>query len=94
MSTTDKESFAARLNGRAYQSEITRAEEAEARAAGLVVVFGASDDLIELRGAIEGEVDAYDGGEVAITRAGILSSRCDEGPDCPYFNEDRSPLVR
>lgn len=40
------------LTGREYGSEITEAEEAQAKAAGLVVVFGASDDLVELRGVV------------------------------------------
>lgn len=40
---TPKE-LAATLNGREYSCEITRAEEAQARKHGLVVVYGASDD--------------------------------------------------
>ncbi len=52
--------LAAQLNGREYGSEITKEEEAAAKKAGLVVVYGASDDLVELRGAIEEEVGAYD----------------------------------
>lgn len=46
------------LNGREYTKEITRAEAAQAKADGLVVVFGASDDLMELRGAIYDEYGA------------------------------------
>lgn len=34
-------------------------EEAEAKASGLVVIFGASDDLCELRGAIDDELGSY-----------------------------------
>ena len=40
-----KEELAATLNGREYNHEITKEEEAEARENGLVVIFGASDDL-------------------------------------------------
>ncbi len=47
-----KETLAALLNGREYRDEITAQEEAEAKDAGLVVLFGASDDLAEFRGAI------------------------------------------
>ena len=54
--------FAARLNGREYRSEITKDECAEAKSAGLVVVFGASDDLIEFGGALHGEGGCFDGG--------------------------------
>ena len=38
------------LTGREYGSEMTLAEEAQAKAAGLVVVFCAGDDLVEFRG--------------------------------------------
>ena len=67
--------FATKLNGREYRSEITRAEAAEAKAAGLVVVFGASDDLIEFDGAIEDEVDCYGGGYVLLDAQGLLPDR-------------------
>lgn len=63
--------LAAVLTGREYRDEITREEEAQAKAAGLVVAFGASDDLLELRGAIHDEAGTY-GGEVRIDRAGII----------------------
>lgn len=53
--------FAALLSGREYMHEITEAEEARAKALGLVVIFGASDDLAELRGAIYDEIGAGDG---------------------------------
>lgn len=59
-----KEQLAARLNGRQYGDEITRAEEQLAKENGLVVIFGASDDLCEMRGAINDEFDCYDGGEI------------------------------
>ena len=68
MSTAQE--FAARLNGREYGNEITAAEEAEAKAAGLVVVFGYSDDNTELRGAIRDEVGTYDGTTFRVSRDG------------------------
>ena len=70
--------LAAKLNGCEYGSEIDRATEHAARADGLVVVFGASDDLIEFRGAIHDEAGAYEGGEVAVDSAGILPEFEDE----------------
>jgi hypothetical protein len=42
-----KEELAGKLDGREYGDEITQAEVEQAKDAGLVVVFGASDDLIE-----------------------------------------------
>lgn len=66
MTTMTKESLAALLNGREYRDEITHSEEDAAKAAGLVVVFGGSDDLCELRGAITDERDCYNGGSMKI----------------------------
>ena len=50
-----KEQLAAKLNGREYGREITHEEADEARQSGLLVLFGASDDLVELRGKIDAE---------------------------------------
>lgn len=64
--------LAALLTGREYGSEITRDEEAQAKAAGLVVAFGASDDLLEFRGAIHDEVGCYGGVSAKVDRAGLI----------------------
>lgn len=56
--------LAARLNGREYRGEITPDEKRMAKEAGLVVLFGASDDLAEFSGAVDDEVGCYDGGEL------------------------------
>lgn len=64
--------LAALLNGREYGSEITKSEEAEARAAGLVVVFGYSDYYVEFRGAIDDEIEAYGGTKLRVTPLGLL----------------------
>lgn len=58
--------LAAQLDGREYGEEISNEEEAIAKADGLVVLFGASDDLAEFRGAIHDEAGCYDGGEILI----------------------------
>ena len=52
-----KEELAAKLNGREYLHEMTKEEEREARASGLVVIFGASYDIMELRGAVTDQFD-------------------------------------
>jgi hypothetical protein len=72
-----KEELAARLNGREYGGEITNGEAADAKAAGLVVLFGASDDLAEFRGAVEDEEGCYGGGEILIVDGNIY-----QDPDC------------
>lgn len=71
MSMTATE-LAAKLNGRTYGNEITREEAAEAKAAGLVVVYGASDDLMEFEGAIYDEFDCYEGGIAYVDAKGLL----------------------
>jgi len=67
-----KEQLAAKLNDREYTREITREEEDQAKQAGLVVVFGYSDDNIELRGAIDDEYGAYKGTTIMVDREGIV----------------------
>ena len=47
----NKEELAKLLDGRKYGSELSHEEGLAAEAAGLVVVFGASHDLMEFRGA-------------------------------------------
>lgn len=69
---TTAHEFAARLTGREYGKEITKAEAAEAKAAGLVVVFGYSDDGVCVRGAIDDDADAYNGTTLRVTVSGRL----------------------
>lgn len=76
-----KELLAQVLNGRQTGAEITREEELQAKAAGLVVIFGASDDLMVLSGAIDDEASCYDGGHVLIDAKGALPAREDIDPD-------------
>lgn len=50
---------------------------------GIVVVTGQSDDLVEFDGAIEDEVGAYGGTEIAIMPSGLVLE-CEEACDhCP-----------
>jgi len=78
--------LAQELNGRdrARQAEISEKEQQLAKEKNLVVVFGASDDLMEFRGAIEDEFDCYNGGTAYINKKGLLENECDD-EDCPYF---------
>lgn len=76
-SALTKEALAALLTGREYLSEITKEEEQHAKMAGLVVIFGASDDLMELRGAINDEFNCYAGGTALIDAKGLLPERDD-----------------
>ena len=78
--------FAAILDGREYRCEITPAEEKLAKELGFVVVFGYSDDNAELRGAIDDEIDCYDGGELyhVDLPATIYADWCPEDIDCAW----------
>lgn len=80
---TSKE-LAALLNGREYRKELQGDEGLRAKAAGLVIVYGASDDLMELEGAISDELGAYEGTTAYITPNGLLVNEC-EDEDCPHF---------
>lgn len=80
--------FAALLDGREYGKEITKAEIAQAKSAGLVVVFGYSDDNILMRGAIHDAIGCYDGGTVYLTSAGLLQNDCDND-ECPHFEKEK-----
>jgi len=87
-----KESLAALLNGREYGQEITKSEIADAKAAGLVVMYGYSDDGVHLSGAINDEVGAYDGTTIRMTPHGALEDwdsldRDDEDVAEDYFRK-------
>ena len=51
-----------------YRYELTKEQEKEAKELGLVVVFGASDDLMEFRGALDEEFGCPDGGRAPSRR--------------------------
>lgn len=76
-----REAAAAKFNGREYGAEVTREEESELKAAGLVVVVGASDDIMSFYGAINDEVGAWDGGIALIDGEGLLPARDDVDDD-------------
>ena len=93
-----KEELAALLNGREYRKEITREEEAAAKAAGLLVIFGASDDLTELRGAINDEAGAWDGATHRIDHEGFVPDwesvdHDDEDACAAYFKRKGSGVM-
>jgi len=78
--------FANIINGREYGSEITKQEEAAAKESGIVVVFGYSDDNVELRGAIDDEIYAYGDTKIYLTKDGVLKNECGDNR-CPYFEK-------
>lgn len=74
------------LNGREYMKEITKEEEAQAKAAGLAVAYGYSDDSLELAGAVSEEIEAWEGQTVYFTKDGLLENDCDNNR-CPHFQK-------
>lgn len=78
------------LDGREYGSEITDSEAKAAVESGLVVVFGASDDLIEFRGAINDEFYCYEGGIIHLDKNGVYpkSIESDICEECALFKTE------
>jgi len=74
-----KEELAKILNGRRRGDEITKEEIEIAKESGLVVVYGYSDDNLEFNGAIDDEVDSYDGTKVYINKKLEIKSKPKEG---------------
>ncbi len=77
--------LASLLTGRKYDAEITGVEAHNAAIAGLVVVYGYSDDNVEFNGAIAEEVGCYEGGTILLTKSGVLLTPDCGQDDCPYF---------
>lgn len=75
--------LAQRLDGREYGNVVTRAEQDEIEAAGLVVAYGQSDSLLEFEGAIYNEAGAYGGATVYVKNGALLAPPC----DCESWDE-------
>jgi hypothetical protein len=67
-----KEEMAKRLNNNEYRKETTRQDAADAHESGLVIIYGASDDLTYFEGVVAGEVGAWDGAEHKVTSAKFI----------------------
>lgn len=80
----DIREIAKMLDGREYGSEVTKEEAAAFKKEGIVVVYGASDDLTELKGAI---CDEYGAGDtIYFNELGrIIQNECCDG--CLYFEK-------
>jgi hypothetical protein len=75
------------LNNLEYGEEIRDDILRYAKANKAVIVYGASDDLMEFRGAIEEEVSCFDGFTIHLYTTGILQNECYNN-DCPYFERE------
>jgi hypothetical protein len=82
----DIQTAAKALDGNQYRNEGNKELFAQMKDAGLVAVYGASDDLMEFDGAIHDELGAP--GTAYLNSDGLLVSDCeDEG--CPYFAKEQ-----
>ena len=84
---TTKERVAAFLDGRNYvefEAKLKTVQK-DAEESGLVIVYGASDDLMELRGALDNEYGCYDGGTFYLTKAGIMEQKDDICSQCDLY---------
>ena len=88
-----KELLAGLLTGREMGSEMAKEEEQQAKAAGLIVIFGASDDLMEMRGFVCNEIGAPT--DALIDAKGLLPNRdsIDDDTSLKDFFA-REPLAR
>lgn len=77
--------FAEMLSGREYGTEISRSEEQQAADAGLLVLYGYSDDNVEIAGTYNDEIGAYNGTTVHLTKTGVLQEPDCGQEDCSYY---------
>jgi hypothetical protein len=80
-----KEELAERIDGIQYPCRIHEELIQIAQAAGLVIVYGASDDLMEFEGAHREEIGCYDGGFAYVDQHGVL-------PDPEWIDDDREAV--
>lgn len=85
--------WAERLNGREYRDEMNGFEEKQAHDDGVIIVFGASDDLIEFRGVINDEDGAWEGTTVKLTNKPSLFNE-DENEETLEFNRMQIASMR
>lgn len=77
-----RDEIARELNGSEYPLSISKGLSERAKAGGVVIVYGSSDDLIEFDGAIYDEAGAYEGGTFYIDAKGLLDrSQIEDGDD-------------
>ncbi|MFV0892427.1 MULTISPECIES: hypothetical protein [Pseudomonas] len=84
-----KEELATQLNGLEYPTRIPGALIVAAQSAGLVILCGASDDLMEFYGARREEIGCYDGGTAFVDADGVLPDR-----DCLDGDEELAEYVQ
>ena len=93
-------SVATELNNSEYPLRIYKEKREELKNAGIVVIFGSSDDLVSFVGAIYDEVDAYNGTDILLGKNGIVFDResleidTDEELEEWLINKKSSKLIK
>lgn len=75
------------MNGAEYPIHDFNDVFIQAKESNIVIVYGASDDLLEIFGAIYEECGAYNGTIVHLNQSGIIQNLCDDEA-CPYFQKE------
>ena len=96
----DIKEYAEMLNGKEYGYSMFSKEELQiAKDNGFVIVYGASDDLMEFDGSLYEEAGCYDGGNVYFDKTGAVTdeefsgSRCIEAVWCDKERTDENGNV-
>lgn len=90
--------LAGKLDMSGYPIRLSKQVVEFAKANGLVIVYGASDDLIEFEGAFRDEGSVYDGGTVRVDVEGVLPDNADdldtdEERERYYYRKGRSKTI-
>jgi hypothetical protein len=91
--------FTEMLHGREIGNELSREEAKLAKSLGFLVVYGASDDLLEFDGAFRDEVGACNGTKLYIDRDGVKPTWGDDAEKTEfdareYFRREDMPAFK
>ncbi len=80
----DIKEFAKSISGKEYgYLQFTKEEIETAKENGFVIVYGASDDLMEFEGAVQDEGGCFDGGDVYFNKNEVCQDR-EKAGSYPY----------
>lgn len=83
----DIKEFAKSISGKEYgYPQFTKDEIETAKKNGFVIVYGASDDLMEFEGAIRDEGGCFDGGRVYFNKTEVCQDESDRSAFDNYSN--------
>ena len=84
--TTTIQEIATMLNGIEYPCRIAKEITDMAKSINAVIIYGASDDLVEFEGAFQDEIGCYDGCDFCIDQHGLLPLRDEISDDMALHN--------